>query len=530
MPARFNGIGTDDESQDFKLFVCAMRYAMKWTRLYHRSKWLFRLIPLIAAVMLPGGIYAQTIVDISVATEGSNPWASYAPNLGDFVAWENLADAIHLRRIDSSGVLDSDTISLASTSASLFPRVCANAHFAAAIWEDRESNIINSQNTYITGYSFPLDSIHAGNYLILNSAFGDAVRTKPDADFLNDTTLVAVWSGNGPLTPSPQNGIYGQMYTVRGGLIGGNLLLTDHAQSAVNGFGPRVLTHMGGGDFVVTWVDSSMGSSKLFGRIFNSAGAALAPSFLISTDSAMTDMYYYGVAQDSTGGFVACWIADIDTVSRIEWRWFDKNATPLSETRSVSGDTKLFRSGNCIDVSIDEQSRAMLVWEQNTSRGTKIFGQPFRNNQSSFRAPFRISNDTSLADEIFPRVVFRHNSIRTVWESNGVKASEIDFGTVASIGSYATLGKDSRSFELYPNYPNPFNPSTSIRYALPERARVTLTVFNTLGQRVATLVDAVEEPGEHSVRYEGNGIASGVYYYRLRAGGYARVMKLLLIR
>ena len=83
---------------------------------------------------------------------------------------------------------------------------------------------------------------------------------------------------------------------------------------------------------------------------------------------------------------------------------------------------------------------------------------------------------------------------------------------------------------LSQNYPNPFNPSTSIRYALSGRALVSLTVFNTLGQQVATLVNETEEAGYHSVRFDGRGLASGVYFYRLSSGEYVATKRLLLIR
>jgi hypothetical protein len=80
------------------------------------------------------------------------------------------------------------------------------------------------------------------------------------------------------------------------------------------------------------------------------------------------------------------------------------------------------------------------------------------------------------------------------------------------------------------NYPNPFNPSTVIRYALPSRSHVTLTVFNTLGQQVATLISDMQEAGYHDVRFDCTGLASGVYLYRLRAGGYVASKRLVLVR
>jgi hypothetical protein len=87
-----------------------------------------------------------------------------------------------------------------------------------------------------------------------------------------------------------------------------------------------------------------------------------------------------------------------------------------------------------------------------------------------------------------------------------------------------------RAAELLQNYPNPFNPSTTIRYALPQRSRTTLTVFNTLGQQVATLVNDTQEAGNHDVRFDGSGLASGVYFYRLTAGEYVNTKKLLVIK
>jgi hypothetical protein len=68
---------------------------------------------------------------------------------------------------------------------------------------------------------------------------------------------------------------------------------------------------------------------------------------------------------------------------------------------------------------------------------------------------------------------------------------------------------------LSQNYPNPFNTHTTIRYELPTEADVVMELFNTVGQRVATLVSGVQEQGQHESIIDGHGLASGVYMYRL---------------
>lgn len=87
-----------------------------------------------------------------------------------------------------------------------------------------------------------------------------------------------------------------------------------------------------------------------------------------------------------------------------------------------------------------------------------------------------------------------------------------------------------RATFLAQNHPNPFNPATEIRYSLAAPGHVTLAVYNLLGQEVASLVDGERQAGEHVVQWSPKNIASGTYLYRLHAGGYAAVRKLLITK
>jgi hypothetical protein len=84
-------------------------------------------------------------------------------------------------------------------------------------------------------------------------------------------------------------------------------------------------------------------------------------------------------------------------------------------------------------------------------------------------------------------------------------------------------------YELSQNYPNPFNPSTTIRYCLPGRSDVSLSLYNTLGQLVATLVRGEQAAGYHEARFDASGLSSGVYFYRLRAGEFIGTRKLVVL-
>ena len=92
-----------------------------------------------------------------------------------------------------------------------------------------------------------------------------------------------------------------------------------------------------------------------------------------------------------------------------------------------------------------------------------------------------------------------------------------------------------KEYSLHNNYPNPFNPATTIEFDLPVSGDVKLSIYNLLGEEVATLINGNLEAGKHSVVWEGmnnskNLVSSGVYFYSIKAGSFNAVKKMILIR
>ena len=85
-------------------------------------------------------------------------------------------------------------------------------------------------------------------------------------------------------------------------------------------------------------------------------------------------------------------------------------------------------------------------------------------------------------------------------------------------------------FELGQNYPNPFNPTTHIRFNIPETANTKLTVFNVMGEKVATLVNSVMQAGGHTVSWNASSMPTGVYFYQLESANFSQTKKLLLVK
>ena len=85
-------------------------------------------------------------------------------------------------------------------------------------------------------------------------------------------------------------------------------------------------------------------------------------------------------------------------------------------------------------------------------------------------------------------------------------------------------------FTVYQNYPNPFNPSTNISWYSPVEGHQIVKIYNAVGSEIATLMNAYKPAGSHTVKFDGTGLSSGIYFYRIESGSYSSVKKMILLK
>ncbi len=89
---------------------------------------------------------------------------------------------------------------------------------------------------------------------------------------------------------------------------------------------------------------------------------------------------------------------------------------------------------------------------------------------------------------------------------------------------------ETDNYELFQNYPNPFNPLTTINYNIPRSGITTLKVYDVLGKEVVTLVNEYQNAGFKTVQFNGSNLSSGIYFYKVSAGDFNKVMKMILVK
>lgn len=212
-----------------------------------------------------------------------------------------------------------------------------------------------------------------------------------------------------------------------------------------------------------------------------------------------------------------------------------------------------YRNGTNYSISRAIDSGRTLTVINCVSLGSPVLLGSFAIQQTnSWLSPFSVSNadfvsiDTvgvrgpRKADGSLPDLTFMHlaqgsrlidagTSIGLPYSGVAPDLGAFEYGTTTSVNE-ERAGSTPKSFSLFQNFPNPFNPATAISYQLSAFSSVELSVCDILGKEVATLVNGRQEAGWYTVTFNASALTSGVYFARLQAGGFSKTIKLVLMK
>jgi len=223
-----------------------------------------------------------------------------------------------------------------------------------------------------------------------------------------------------------------------------------------------------------------------------------------------------------------------DTVA---FRWRDADTVVVSEngivenininlvTRPDTGFAKI--SGYVRTVNGDPVSGAVVL---TYNLNGEVVAYSISSNDGSYQIENLVAGDyTLVVDATEYENASSDNSVSLNYGSNPSTTKDLYLNPESTTGVKSNSPVPS-SYSLSQNYPNPFNPSTQIRFTIPEKTNVKLEVYNLIGQKVADLVNSELSAGEYSITFNASGLSSGIYLYRLQAGNFSSVKKMILMK
>ena len=203
-----------------------------------------------------------------------------------------------------------------------------------------------------------------------------------------------------------------------------------------------------------------------------------------------------------------------------------------STTQSATGNVRgVWGDGQGRLYLVDEGNSRIVIFNNaaalaNGANASNVLGQA---DFTSSAAP----TPPTASSFSYPNSMFIDNANNQIWVAdagnNRVVRFDVRIGG-STTGVKVVASERPSDYSLLQNFPNPFNPTTSIRFSLPQASNVTLDVYNVLGERVAVLVNEYMQAGTFNVPFNASALPSGMYLYRLQANGFSAVNKMMLLK
>jgi hypothetical protein len=295
------------------------------------------------------------------------------------------------------------------------------------------------------------------------------------------------------------------------------------------------------GNFAITW---ESGSSDIYAKRYDSSGITLGSAFKVNASDGWVDQHNPAISMDTLGNFVITWEDETNGNFDIYAQRYDSSGSPLGSNFKVNDDLGTAPQQNPA-IAMDGASNFVIIWEDYRNGLSKptLYAQRYDSDGNPIGNNYLVPNyQYANFAQRYPTVTSNSSNIYFGWMDNrrakgwDIYAKVVDWNwTKVEEDEEVTL---PNAFELYQNYPNPFNPTTTIRFTVEGQRRpirTTLKIHNILGQKMRTLVDELKRAGSYEVIWDGKDdrgkeVASGIYFYQLKAGDFIETKKMLLLR
>lgn len=294
----------------------------------------------------------------------------------------------------------------------------------------------------------------------------------------------------------------------------------------------------GANGVIITWTDfRSTTDFNIYGQRVGPSGAIVwvVDGVVLNNNVAYAQLDPK-IVSDGLGGAIVSW-SDYRTGTTADIYAQRVNSTGAVQW-TATGVIICTATGDQIfsQLTSDGNNGAYITWEDHRNAGNSdIYAQRIASNAALNWAATGYAICTVSNDQLRPSLVSNGNlGAIVVWQDyrsgNNFDVYEVGFNTTGIIAIENEGTTTPSEYSLSQNYPNPFNPVTTINYQLPVSGNVKITVYDVLGNELDILVDKVQNAGDHNATWNAADFPSGIYFYRMDAGSFVSIQKMILVK
>lgn len=500
-----------------------------------------------------GNIYAQRIdengsvlwtnngISVSIASNDKDQIHAVSDeNGGALIVWTDRRNGgssntdIYAQRIDANGnqLWTANGVAVCTELKNqLNPQIIEDgSNGAIIVWGDNRNNTTTGSDIYAQRISSGGNILWQTNgNIICDYAFA---QVSPKSEFVDDDTtgVIIFWEDN--RNASNGTDIYAQRIS-----LNGTALWEPNGKSLITAQGNQrfIETESSSTDEIAfSWEDSGIPANDkdIHLQVINKYGTLkwANTNFTNRTGSQVS----LKIASDGNGNIFLTYRDLKYSVNWISVQKIDSNGS------KVWADTGIVVSKLAVEpyVLSDVFGNAIVIFEdgRNPSLDDDIYASKLDANGNFLWNPNGVPVSTVLNNQgNFSAIKDNSGGAIIVWEDDRTDTSDIYASRVFSTGNLTSVSEETFSgemdFVLNQNYPNPFNPATTISFSLSERSSVSLKIFDILGNEIVTLVNETKDAGEYEVKFDASDLSSGIYFYKIEAGGNFRdVKKMTLLK